>query len=140
VSLTTLIADFAGSEAAANAPSDSEPSQHGDAVDRAYASLSACVDDWSRIDAAARLVLAIFDDFYAKLCEYPFRAMCAFETMDPQASIRISKERLGLYSQYTARHGPKIRAALTCMTRSCSSGSMSSASTAPKYSFCEYNG
>jgi isocitrate dehydrogenase kinase/phosphatase len=115
VSLTTLIADFAGSEAAANAPSDSEPSQDGDAVDRAYASLSACVDDWSRIDAAARLVLAIFDDFYAKLCEYPFRAMCAFETMDPQASIRISKERLGLYSQYTARHGPKIRAAFAAL-------------------------
>ena len=115
MSLTTLIADFAGSEAAANAPSDSEPSQDGDAVDRAYASLSACVDDWSRIDAAARLVLAIFDDFYAKLCEYPFRAMCAFETMDPQASIRISKERLGLYSQYTARHGPKIRAAFAAL-------------------------
>jgi len=115
VSLTTLIADFAGGEAAANAPSDSEPSQDGDAVDRAYASLSACVDDWSRIDAAARLVLAIFDDFYAKLCEYPFRAMCAFETMDPQASIRISKERLGLYSRYTARHGPKIRAAFAAL-------------------------
>jgi isocitrate dehydrogenase kinase/phosphatase len=115
VSLTTLIADFAGSEAAANAPADSEPSQDGDAVDRAYASLSACVDDWSRIDAAARLVLAIFDDFYAKLCEYPFRAMCAFETMDPQASIRISKERLGLYSQYIARHGPKIRAAFAAL-------------------------
>ena len=115
MSLTNLIADFAGSEAAANAPSDSKPSQDGDAVDRAYASLSACVDDWSRIDAAARLVLAIFDDFYAKLCEYPFRAMCAFETMDPQASIRISKERLGLYSQYTARHGPKIRAAFAAL-------------------------
>jgi isocitrate dehydrogenase kinase/phosphatase len=116
VSLTTLTADFAGSEAAANAPADSEPSQDGDAVDRAYASLSACVDDWSRIDAAARLVLAIFDDFYAKLCEYPFRAMCAFETMDPQASIRISKERLGLYSQYIARHGPKIRTAFPALT------------------------
>jgi isocitrate dehydrogenase kinase/phosphatase len=115
VSLTTLIADLPGSEAAANAPADSEPSPDGNAVDRAYASLSACVDDWSRIDAAARLVLAIFDDFYAKLCEYPFRAMCAFETMDPQASIRISKERLGLYSQYIARHGPKIRAAFPAL-------------------------
>src|SRR5207253_10573993 len=111
VSLTTLIADFAGSEAAANAPSDSEPSQDGDAVDRAYASLSACVDDWSRIDAAARLVLAIFDDFYAKLCEYPFRAMCAFETMDTQASIRISKERIGLYMLYTEWHWSRMREA-----------------------------
>jgi len=91
------------------------PSPDGDAVDRAYANLSACVDDWSRIDAAARLMLAIFDDFYGILCEYPYRAMCAFETMDPQASIRISKERLGLYSQYIARHGPRIHAAFAAL-------------------------
>ena len=91
------------------------PSPDGDAVDRAYASLSACVDDWSRIDAAARLMLAIFDDFYGTLCEYPYRAMCAFETMDPQGSIRISRERLGLYSRYIAQHGPKIHAAFAAL-------------------------
>jgi len=91
------------------------PSPDGDAVDRAYANLSACVDDWSRIDAAARLMLAIFDDFYGTLCEYPYRAMCAFETMDPQASIRISRERLGLYSRYIAHHGPKIHAAFPAL-------------------------
>jgi len=84
-------------------------------VDRAYAELSACVDDWSRIEATARLILAIFDEFYRKLCEYPYRAMRAFETMDPQASIRISKERLGLYSQYIARHGPRIHAAFAAL-------------------------
>ena len=91
------------------------PSPDGDAVERAYASLSACLDDWSRIDAAARLMLAIFDDFYGILCEYPYRAMCAFETMDPQASIRISRERLGLYSRYIAHHGPKIHAAFPAL-------------------------
>jgi isocitrate dehydrogenase kinase/phosphatase len=84
-------------------------------VDRAYAELGACVDDWSRIEAAARLILAVFDNFYRKLCEYPYRAMRAFEAMDPQASIRISKERLGLYSQYIARHGPRIRAAFAAL-------------------------
>jgi isocitrate dehydrogenase kinase/phosphatase len=84
-------------------------------VDSAYAELAGCVDDWSRIEAAARLILAVFDDFYRKLCEYPYRAMRAFEAMDPQASIRISQERLGLYSQYIARHGPRIRAAFAAL-------------------------
>jgi isocitrate dehydrogenase kinase/phosphatase len=84
-------------------------------IERAYASLSACVDDWSRIDATARLILAIFDDFYQTLCEYPYRAMRAFEAIDPQASIRISKERLGLYSQYIAQHGPQIKAAFPAL-------------------------
>ena len=31
--------------------------------------------------------------------------------MDPHASIRISRERLGLYSRYIAEHGPRILAA-----------------------------
>ena len=30
--------------------------------------------------------------------------------MDPHASIRISQERLGLYSRYIAEHGPRILA------------------------------
>ena len=75
---------------------------------KAYSSLSACSDDAARIGAAARLILAIYDDFYSQLCEYPHRAQRAFETMDPHASIRISQERLGLYSRYIAEHGPKI--------------------------------
>ncbi|HEX4586277.1 MAG TPA: isocitrate dehydrogenase kinase/phosphatase AceK regulatory subunit, partial [Burkholderiaceae bacterium] len=109
MSLTPPIADLTASEAADAPPPD------GNAVDRAYASLWACVDDWSRIDAAARLILAIFDEFYGKLCEYPYRARCAFETMDPLASIRISKERLGLYSRYIAQHGPTIHAAFPAL-------------------------
>jgi len=86
-----------------------------DEVDRAYANLSACPDDWSRIDAAARLILALHDEFYRVLCEYPYRAKRAFETMDPQASVRISKERLGLYSHTIAQHGPRIRAAFPAL-------------------------
>ncbi len=68
-------------------------------LERAYASLARCADDSRRITATAELILAIFDDFYSLLCEYPYRAKCAYETMDPHASIRISKERLQLYSR-----------------------------------------
>ena len=116
MSLTTVRAESIDSEVAASAaPEAEDASQDGDAVKRAYASLSACVDDWSRIDATARLILAVFDDFYRTLCEYPYRAMRAFETIDPQASIRISRERLGLYSKYTAQHGARIHAAFPAL-------------------------
>jgi isocitrate dehydrogenase kinase/phosphatase len=80
------------------------------AVQEAYSRVRACADEEARIAAAARLILAIYDDFYSQLCEYPHRAQRAFETMDPHASIRISQERLGLYSRYIAEHGPRILA------------------------------
>jgi isocitrate dehydrogenase kinase/phosphatase len=82
--------------------------QHASSVEAAYARLAACVGATSRITAAAELILAIHDQFYAQLCEYPYLAKRAFEAMDPHASIRISKERLGLYSRYISEHGPKI--------------------------------
>ncbi len=119
MNLTTRPPESIETEAAAGAPPDGEDaSQDGDGVERAYASLSACVDDWSRIDATARLILAIFDDFYRTLCEYPYRAMRAFEAIDPQASIQISRERLGLYSKYTAQHGPRIHAGFPALADS----------------------
>jgi isocitrate dehydrogenase kinase/phosphatase len=79
-------------------------------VEEAYSRLAEA-DPAARIGAAAQLILAVYDDFYSQLCEYPHRAQRAFEAMDPHASIRISKERLGLYSRYIAEHGPKILAA-----------------------------
>jgi isocitrate dehydrogenase kinase/phosphatase len=82
--------------------------QHASSVEAAYARLAACVGATRRIAAAAELILAIHDQFYAQLCEYPYLAKRAFEAMDPHASIRISKERLGLYSRYISEHGPKI--------------------------------
>jgi isocitrate dehydrogenase kinase/phosphatase len=85
-------------------------------LELAYARLEACPDDESRIAATARLILAIFDDFYSLLCEYPYRAKCAFELMDPHASIRISKERLGLYSRYISEHGPRVLAACPALS------------------------
>jgi isocitrate dehydrogenase kinase/phosphatase len=84
-------------------------------VEEAYSRLAAHSEASVRIAAAAQLILAIYDDFYRQLCEYPHRAQHAFEAMDPHASIRISKERLGLYSRYIAEHGPKILAAFPAL-------------------------
>ena len=84
-------------------------------VEQAYARVLQCSNDSERIAACARLILAIHDDFYSLLCEYPYRAKCAFETMDTHASIRISKERLELYSRYIAEHGPKVLAAFPAL-------------------------
>jgi isocitrate dehydrogenase kinase/phosphatase len=83
-------------------------------MEQAYARLRTCADG-SRVASTAQLILAIFDDFYALLCEYPYRAKCAFELMDPHASIRISKERLELYSRYIAEHGPRLLGAFPAL-------------------------
>jgi isocitrate dehydrogenase kinase/phosphatase len=93
-----------------------ERKQTGRSVEQAYAWLVACADAHERVAATAHLILAIFDDFYEQLCEYPYRAKRAFETMDPHASIQISKERLELYSRYIAEHGPKILAAFPALS------------------------
>jgi isocitrate dehydrogenase kinase/phosphatase len=84
-------------------------------IERSYARLAACSDYDARVGATARLILTIYDDFYRRLCEYPHLAQRAFETMDPHASIHISRERLGLYSRYIAEHGPKISAAFPAL-------------------------
>ena len=84
-------------------------------VEEAYAKLLACTDDELRIAITADVILCVFDEFYCQLCEYPYRAKRAFETMDPQASNRISTERLGLYSRFIAEHGPRILAAFPAL-------------------------
>jgi len=86
-----------------------------DGVERAYCRLAGQIEPAARIAAAAQLILAIYDDFYRQLCEYPHRAQRAFEAMDPHSSIRISKERLELYSLYIAEHGPRILAAFPAL-------------------------
>src|ERR1039457_6315323 len=97
------------------APLKSLPIAGESMVEAAYARLRACGEAGEPIEAAARLLLIIFDEFYGLLCEYPYRAKCAFETMDTHASIRISKERLELYSRYIAEHGPKVLAAFPAL-------------------------
>jgi len=85
------------------------------AVEEAYSRLAACTDHAARIVKTAQLILIVYDEFYRQLCQYPHRAQRAFEAMDPHASIRISQERLGLYSRYIAEHGPKILAAFPAL-------------------------
>src|ERR1039457_6187897 len=97
------------------APLKSLPIAGESMVEAAYARLRACGEAGEPIEAAARLLLIIFDEFYGLLCEYPYRAKCAFETMDPHLSIRISKERLGLYSRYVAEHGLRVLAAFPAL-------------------------
>jgi isocitrate dehydrogenase kinase/phosphatase len=101
---------------AASRPAFGGPTYAGALVAQAYARLVACADERARVAAAAHLILAIFDDFYGQLCEYPYRAKRAFETMDPHASIRISTERLELYSGYISEHGPRIYAAFPALS------------------------
>src|ERR1700724_691920 len=84
-------------------------------VEEAYARLALCEHAAARIDTAAQLILTVYDEFYRRLCEYPHLAQRAFEDMDPHASIRISQERLGLYSLYIAEHGPRILAAFPAL-------------------------
>ena len=74
-----------------------------------YVQLGESKTETASLDICARLILAIFDDFYAELCNYPWQAKKAFEQMDPNALVKISHERLGLYSSYIRIHGPKIQ-------------------------------
>jgi len=92
-----------------------DPADNDSAVGLMYGRVAACRDDGERIGATAELILAIFDEFYSLLCEYPYRAKVAFESSDPHASIRISRERLALYSRYISEHGPRLRAALRAL-------------------------
>jgi len=94
---------------------ETSPADEVSPIEAAYARVAACSDDASRITATAELILTLFDDFYRLLCEYPYRAKCAFELMDLHASIRISKERLGLYSRYISDHGPRMAAAFPAL-------------------------
>lgn len=86
-------------------------------IRRAYADLAKSSDELEKVTMAAQLILAIFDHFYAELCEYPYRAQRAFEAIDPQSSIRLSKERLDLYSQYILEHAPRFKRAFPRLAR-----------------------
>ncbi|GAC1306328.1 MAG: bifunctional isocitrate dehydrogenase kinase/phosphatase [Steroidobacteraceae bacterium] len=80
-------------------------------IDDAYRRLAGCLDPAMKVAAAAQAILAVFDEFYRQLCEYPYLAKRAFETRDPHASIGISRERLRLYSRFIEEHGPRLETA-----------------------------
>jgi hypothetical protein len=64
-------------------PSASDVTQPDEVLTKAYARLAACGSEDGRVAATADLILAIFDQFYRQLCEYPYRAKRAFEAKDP---------------------------------------------------------
>jgi isocitrate dehydrogenase kinase/phosphatase len=86
------------------------------AVESGYARLEAAREDTDRVMVTALLILAIFDEFYARFCEYSHRAKQAFERLDARASVNVSTERLGLYTRYIAEHGPRIRASFPALS------------------------
>jgi isocitrate dehydrogenase kinase/phosphatase len=86
------------------------------AVESGYARLEAACADTDRVMATALLILAIFDEFYTRFCEYSHRAKQAFERLDARASVNVSTERLGLYTRYIAEHGPRIRASFPALS------------------------
>jgi isocitrate dehydrogenase kinase/phosphatase len=86
------------------------------AIEQAYTVLGAASGAAASSMAAAQLILTLFDDFYGRFCEFASQAKRAFESMDPHASIKVSKERLGLYSRYIADHGPRIRVCLPALS------------------------
>ena len=61
-----------------------------------------------RLTLTCSFMLQLFDRFYSELCDYPYQAQRAFEQRDPQQSIRISHERLNLYSEYIERDTPRL--------------------------------
>jgi len=84
-------------------------------VEVLYRRLQGAADEDARLALAAALILALFDAFYDRLCQYPHEAKRAFESRNPQQAIRISRERLGLYSRTIAEHGPRLRAAFPAL-------------------------
>ena len=87
------------------------------AVVHLYRQLPEAVARGDSLDLCARLILAIFDDFYAEHSDCPYRAQRAFERMDPKASVALSHERLNLYSEYVLVHGQRIGEALPRLSR-----------------------
>ncbi len=73
--------------------------------------IARATDQPQRLQLTCSLMLQLFDQFYAELCDYPFQAQRAFEIRDPQQSIQISRERLNLYSEYIERETPLLLAA-----------------------------
>lgn len=77
-------------------------------VDSLFEQLAANSDTEEKSRIACDLIIAIFDLFYAELCQYPHLAQRAFEDGDPVVSIEISKRRLNLYSEYIEQYTPRL--------------------------------
>jgi len=115
---TAHAAQLPGEGVPAAMPATREPGPQQILIEQAYARLGVCTSDAARVAASASLILAIFDAFYLRLCEYPNAAQRAFETMDAHAAVRVSRERLDLYSAYITEHGPRLRSVFAALSES----------------------
>ncbi len=77
-------------------------------IDSLFEQLAACNDTDTKCTITCDLIIAVFDLFYAELCQYPHLAQRAFENRDPVSSIEISKRRLNLYSEYIEQYTPRL--------------------------------
>ena len=59
----------------------------------------------------AKIIFAVFADYYQRSRRIPFMAKAAFESRDWPTSFRLSKDRLSLYSLSIERLGPMLAAA-----------------------------
>jgi isocitrate dehydrogenase kinase/phosphatase len=76
------------------------------------ADLQAAGSDRTRADALARVILAIFDDYYVRSRAIPFLAKRAFETRDWPAAVELSRERIAIYSVSIAKAVPILKLAI----------------------------
>lgn len=67
-------------------------------------------DRGERARIVAEILVAVFNDYYARSRRVPFLAKEAFETRNWPAILDLSKERLSIYSQSVSKLGPVIRA------------------------------
>ncbi|MEQ1713623.1 MAG: isocitrate dehydrogenase kinase/phosphatase AceK regulatory subunit, partial [Hyphomicrobium sp.] len=67
-------------------------------------------DRGERTRIVAEILMAVFNDYYARSRRMPFLAKEAFETRNWPAVLDLSRERLLIYSQSVSKVGPAIRA------------------------------
>ncbi len=65
-----------------------------------------------RIEIARDWILQEFERFYAEFLDVPWQARTAFETRNHATSIRLSRDRISLYSSYVHRMADELETAL----------------------------
>jgi isocitrate dehydrogenase kinase/phosphatase len=88
----------------------------GDALQTESINFAGLSDLWSatereeRARILAQVVLAVFEDYYGRFRQIPALAKAAFEARDWQATVRLSAERLSIYSISIDKLAPVLHA------------------------------
>lgn len=89
-----------------------DPAQIGDIHFELLDGLFRATDPDARARVFARLVLDVFEDYYARSRRIPGLAKAAFEARDWPATVRLSRYRLTLYAAYLDHLAPLLRSGL----------------------------